>query len=148
MRYVLLTAIVFLVSVMSLRVDSQVTNPCDAGLGTGTITLTLATPTSPFSAGVCQKALDANGNPTTITAIAVQIDGTEVYRNLPAGAIGPNASGDTYYQTPKTLTAPLGNHTVTVFAVNAQGVSTGTSRPFVLKLAATTPVGASGVNVQ
>ena len=110
-------------------IASAQTHPCDIPPDGNT---TLQT-NGPVSVGFCQAPKDADGNTVTLTGFRVTIDGADVFKG-PLSPIGaPNATGLSYYETPKTIVLAKGSHTAVAYASSADGESAGTD-PFVFTL--------------
>lgn len=91
------------------------THPCD-------VTPQPVQTKSGFTVGACHSGKDEDGNPATLTAVKVFIDGTLVRTATPAASGAPNATGLTYY-TIANVAASRGSHTLTVTVVSADGES-------------------------
>lgn len=93
-------------------------HPCDNAVANNpTIVVT-----GPVSVGFCHSGKDALNNPTTITSFRLQLDGADLFTG-PLTAIGApsTVSGQSYYETPKTLVISRGAHSAVVYASNADG---------------------------
>jgi hypothetical protein len=110
------------------RLAGAQTHPCDQTVPTN------PTVQSPARASFCHQGLDTSGQPVTITAFKVYLDGstTPVFSG-PLTPIGlPSASGFSFYETP-TFPVTRGSHTAMVSALSADGEGAKTlAFPFVV----------------
>lgn len=130
-----------LLTLLALLVSAQTVHPCDV-----TTVNAEVRPNVPFAIGVCHNGLDAEGLPTTIDSWRITMDGTTVYTGQMTRSATANTSGYYFYQSPKTLTAAKGNHTVIIYAVSTDGGEGAGSNPFVFTSKPGAP--SKGVNVQ
>ena len=108
---------------------SAQTHPCDIAAIANPVVQT----NGPVAAGFCHDGKDADGNPVTITAFRVTVDGVDVFKG-PLTPIGTaSATGFFYYETPKNIVLAKGQHTAVGFASSADGEGPG-SDPFTFTL--------------
>lgn len=102
-------------------------HPCDT-----TLLNTEVRPNAPFAIGACHNGQDADGLPVTIDSWRITIDGATVYTGAMTKSATPNAQGYYYYESPKTLNAAKGSHTVVIYAVSNDGGEGAPSNPVTL----------------
>lgn len=95
------------------------THPCDV-----TPPIPDVRPGAVFGVGFCVPSHDIEGNPINFDSFKVAVDSVQQFNAALTAIGGPNAAGDLYFETPKTLkVASAGNHTVVIIAANLGGDS-------------------------
>ncbi len=123
MLFKALAAMIFALSCSATDVAAQ-THPCDAPI------VSTIQSNTPIAIGFCHNAKDANGDPVIVTSFRLQVDGSDVFTGALSPIGTPNALGQNYYETPKAIIVPRGQHTAVVFASSVDGEGLA-SDPFV-----------------
>jgi hypothetical protein len=125
MKFLIAVALILLVA----GTASAQTHPCDV-TPTSNPVITKKT----VVVGFCHDQKDLNGDPTTLTAVKIQMDGTLVnWTNPTPTSATANAAGKWYYEAP-SIQVNRGTHAVTVVVSDLDGDSAATATfPFTTK---------------